>query len=95
MNESKPVNVEVTITASAEKVWQVLTNVELIPKFMMPVKNFKPEIGNEFTFTGSNNGKEYPTHCRIIELIVSFHFICHKYKKAFCDFRAIIGILHI
>jgi hypothetical protein len=26
---------------------------------------------------------------------VSFHFICHKYKKAFCDFRAIIGILHI
>jgi uncharacterized protein YndB with AHSA1/START domain len=71
MNESKPVNVEVTITASAEKVWQVLTNVELIPKFMMPVKNFKPEIGNEFTFTGSNNGKEYPTHCRIIELIVN------------------------
>jgi len=64
-----PVIVETVINARAEKVWQVLTDPASIPKFMMAVKNFKPEVGNVFMFIGLKDGKEYPVYCKIIELI--------------------------
>ncbi len=68
MNNS-PVIIETVINARAEKVWQVLTDLASIPKFMMSVKNFKPEVGNVFMFIGLKDGKEYPVYCKIIELV--------------------------
>lgn len=72
MEKHEPLVVETTINAPISKVWKVLTTKEDISQFMMPLmplKEFQPEAGFEFKFVGHDNGKEFPTSCKVVEAI--------------------------
>jgi uncharacterized protein YndB with AHSA1/START domain len=69
MEKHEPLVVETTINAPSSKVWKALTTAEDISQWIMPVKEFKPEVGFEFKFIGHDNGKDYPTSCKVVEII--------------------------
>lgn len=70
MEKHEPLVVETIINAPVSKVWEALTTAEDISKYMMPLKEFKPETGFEFKFIGHDeDGNEYPTSCKVVEVI--------------------------
>jgi uncharacterized protein YndB with AHSA1/START domain len=62
--------VEETIQASAEKVWEALTNKEKMKHWYFDLSDFKAEEGFEFSFPGQGHkGEKYVHRCKIIEVI--------------------------
>lgn len=63
-----PVVVQKTLNASAEKVWQALTDRDQMAIWYFDLKEFRPVVGFEFEFTGgAETGRQYVHHCRITE----------------------------
>lgn len=70
MEKHEPIVVETIINAPAPKVWKAITTANDISEWLMYLKEFKPEAGFEFKFKGTDpKGKEYPTSCKIMEVI--------------------------
>ena len=68
MNED-PIVIERTYNVSMAAVWQAITNRDEMKKWYFDLKEFKPEVGFEFRFTGGPPEKQYLHVCRITEVI--------------------------
>jgi uncharacterized protein YndB with AHSA1/START domain len=66
---TKPVTVEQTFHASADRVWQALTDNRKMKQWYFDMPAFKAEPGFEFQFYGSKGDKKYLHLCKVIEVI--------------------------
>jgi len=67
--ETAPFVIERTYNAPADKVWQAITDKDKMKQWYFDLKEFKPEVGFEFQFTGGPPEKTYLHLCRITEVI--------------------------
>lgn len=65
--DRKIVAIERTYEASVEKVWEALTNKDLMKQWYFEVSDFRPEVGFEFQFSVESEGKTYVHRCRVVE----------------------------
>lgn len=65
----EPVVVERVYQAPVERVWKAITNKDDMKHWYFDIKEFKPEAGFEFQFTGQNEGISFLHLCKIIEVI--------------------------
>ena len=66
---TQPIIKEVTINASAEKVWNAITDKDEMKLWYFNLEEFKPEVGFEFSFEGGNEDRVYIHLCKITEVI--------------------------
>lgn len=66
---AEPVIVEKTFNAPVQKVWAALTDKDKMKQWYFELKEFKPEVGFEFTFYGGTEEKRYLHLCKITEVI--------------------------
>jgi len=68
--DTKPVIVERVYNAPIEKVWKALTNHEQLKKWYFQIKEFKPEIGFKFDFSGGpEDGTQFLHLCEITQVV--------------------------
>lgn len=65
---NEPVIIERTFNVPAIKVWKAITNKEQMKQWYFDIKEFKPEVGFEFSFEGGPPDKVYIHHCKITEV---------------------------
>lgn len=65
----EPYVIERTFNASAEKIWNAITDNNLMKKWYFDLKEFKPVVGFEFRFYGGPPEKQYLHLCKITEVI--------------------------
>jgi uncharacterized protein YndB with AHSA1/START domain len=61
--------IERTYNAPIEKVWKALTDRDQMKQWYFDLKEFRPEVGFEFRFTGGKEGRTYLHICKITEVI--------------------------
>ena len=66
MNE--PIVVTQLVNAPAAKVWQALTDVQEMKTWYFDMKDFVPEVGNNFEFEGGTETNKYTHLCTVIEV---------------------------
>jgi len=78
----EPIIVEKKINVSADKVWQAITDKDKMAQWYFKLKDFKPEVGFVFEFTGGpEDGIQYLHQCEITELIPGKK-LAHTWKYA-------------
>lgn len=65
----EPLVIERTFDAPIDLVWKALTDKEQMKKWYFNVSDFRPEVGFEFEFEGSNEQKTFVHLCKITQLI--------------------------
>jgi uncharacterized protein YndB with AHSA1/START domain len=65
----EPFVIERLVNAPVEKVWKAITDKEQMKKWYFDIPEFKPEVGLEFTFDGSNENRTFTHLCKVIEVI--------------------------
>ncbi len=66
---AQPLIFERTYHASADRVWQAITNRDEMAKWYFDLVAFRPEVGFEFSFMGGSEENQYKHNCRITEVI--------------------------
>ncbi len=66
---TQPFVIERTLDAPIEKVWQAITDKDKMKEWYFDLKEFRPEVGFEFEFTGGTEEKSYLHLCKITEVI--------------------------
>ena len=65
-----PFTIERTLNAPVEKVWKAISDKEQMKQWYFDLKEFKPEVGFEFQFTGEGQkGEKYLHLCKVVEAI--------------------------
>jgi uncharacterized protein YndB with AHSA1/START domain len=67
--KKEPFVIERTLNAPAERVWKAITDPNDMKQWYFDVPAFKPEVGNEFTFTGGSEDRIYVHLCRVTEIV--------------------------
>ncbi len=65
--ETKPLIVERTYNAPIEKVWNAITDKDQMREWYFDLKEFKPEKGFKFSFTGGDEHVQYVHNCEVTE----------------------------
>lgn len=66
----KPIVVEKTVNATAERVWKAITDKEQMKHWYFDLSSFRPEVGFEFSFAGTGNkGESYIHRCKVTEVV--------------------------
>jgi len=68
--KTDPFVIERIYNAPVEKVWKAITDKGQMKEWYFDIDAFKPEVGFEFQFEGSNEGRCYLHKCKITEVIV-------------------------
>jgi uncharacterized protein YndB with AHSA1/START domain len=68
--KDKPVIVERTFDAPAEKVWRTITDKNEMKRWQFNIDDFKPEVGFEFRFQAGAEGRTYLHICKITDVVV-------------------------
>lgn len=66
---NQPIIMERVLHAPVHKVWQALTDKDQMKQWYFDVSSFKPEVGHEFTFSGTSDDRTYVHHCKITDVI--------------------------
>ena len=66
--KAEPIVIESTIDAPSAKVWEAITNNDLMKQWYFNIADFKPEQGFNFEFAGENEGRHYRHLCTVIEV---------------------------
>ncbi len=67
--ETTPIILERTFKAPVSKVWKAISDKNEMKHWYFDLKEFKPEIGFKFDFTGGpDDGKQYLHLCEITEV---------------------------
>jgi uncharacterized protein YndB with AHSA1/START domain len=64
----EPFVIERTYNAPIDKVWQAITDKDKMKQWYFDLKEFKPEVGFEFQFTGGTEENKYLHICKITEV---------------------------
>jgi len=67
--ETAPFVIERTYNASADRVWQAITDRDKMEQWYFKLKEFKPEVGFEFEFEGGPPEKTFLHLCKVTEVI--------------------------
>ena len=68
--KQEPFIIERTYKAPVEKVWEAITDKEQTKQWYFDIPAFKPEVGTEFSFSGTGtDGTEYIHLCKVTEVI--------------------------
>jgi uncharacterized protein YndB with AHSA1/START domain len=67
--KQEPFVIERTLNAPAAKVWEAITDKEQMKQWYFDIAEFKPEVGFEFQFEGSNEDRRYMHLCKITEVV--------------------------
>jgi uncharacterized protein YndB with AHSA1/START domain len=68
--EEPPIVVEVDISAPADRVWRAITDKAEMPRwFFENIADFRAERGFETTFLVHNEGRTYPHHWKVTEVV--------------------------
>lgn len=67
--KTDPFIIERTYNAPIEKVWKAITDKEVMKQWFFDIAEFKPQVGFEFQFEGSNEERYYLHLCKITEVI--------------------------
>ena len=67
--KSGPLVVERTYNVPINKVWQALTEKDKMNQWYFDLKEFRPEVGFEFQFTGGNEEHTFLHFCKVTEVI--------------------------
>jgi len=67
--KTEPFVIERTFNSPVSKVWKAITNKDDMNQWYFNLKEFKPEVGFEFSFIGGKDGREYVHLCKITEVI--------------------------
>ncbi|HEY0652293.1 MAG TPA: SRPBCC family protein [Chryseosolibacter sp.] len=67
--KTEPIVMERTYAAPVAKVWKALTDKNDMKQWYFDLSDFKPEVGFEFTFIGTDGKKSFLHLCKIIEVI--------------------------
>jgi len=65
---TEPFVIERTYSTPVDKVWQAITDKDKMRQWYFDLKEFKAEVGFEFTFVGGSEDKQYLHLCRITEV---------------------------
>ena len=65
----EPLVIERTINAPAEKVWQAISDKDLMKEWYFDMPDFKAEVDAEFSFEGSNEDRTFVHLCLVTEVI--------------------------
>ncbi|TSD67358.1 SRPBCC domain-containing protein [Inquilinus sp. KBS0705] len=64
--ENKPLIVERTLNASADRIWQALTDNSQMKQWYFQLEHFEACVGFEFSFNGQGaKGEQYVHNCRV------------------------------
>lgn len=63
-----PFVIEQTYNAPVEKVWQAITDVNQMRQWYFDLKDFKAEVGFEFSFEGGKDDDVYVHLCKVTEV---------------------------
>jgi uncharacterized protein YndB with AHSA1/START domain len=75
-----PIIIEQVFTISKDILWKVITKQEhMIQWFFENISEFKAEIGFQTQFTIENEGRVFPHHWKIIE-VIPFEKITYNWK---------------
>jgi len=67
--ETEPFVIERTFDATAEKVWQAITDRDKMEQWYFKLEEFKPEVGFEFRFDGGRPERIYHHICVVTEVV--------------------------
>lgn len=68
--KNNPIIIEETFNASVETVWQAITDKDKMKQWYFDLKEFKPQVGFEFKFSGQGKkGEKYMHLCQVTEVI--------------------------
>jgi uncharacterized protein YndB with AHSA1/START domain len=67
--ETAPFVIERTYNAKPDRVWQAITDKDKMKEWYFDLKEFKPEVGFEFEFSGGPPEKSYLHLCKVTEVI--------------------------
>ena len=67
--KQEPIVFERVLNAPSEKVWKAITAKEDMKQWYFDIATFKPELGNEFSFEGGNEGRMYTHLCKITDIV--------------------------
>lgn len=67
--ETVPFVIERTYNAKPDRVWQAITDKDKMKEWYFDLKEFKPEVGFEFEFSGGPPEKSYLHLCKVTEVI--------------------------
>lgn len=68
MNQ-EPIVIESTLTATAKKVWEALTEPAKMKQWYFDIENFNAELGHEFQFVAGDDEKKYLHLCKITQVV--------------------------
>jgi uncharacterized protein YndB with AHSA1/START domain len=66
---TQPFVIERVYDAPVDAVWSALTDKDKMKEWYFDIASFKPEVGFEFQFPASNEGRTYVHLCKITEVI--------------------------
>ena len=66
---TQPFLIERVYDAPVDAVWQALIDKDKMKEWYFDIASFKPEVGFEFQFTATNEGRVYVHLCKITEVI--------------------------
>jgi Uncharacterized conserved protein len=64
-----PLVKEILLDATPERVWSAITDPEEMKKWYFTMVDFKPEVGNSFSFTGCDDEEEFTHICKISDVV--------------------------
>jgi uncharacterized protein YndB with AHSA1/START domain len=68
--DTTPIVIERVFDASAETIWKAITDRDTMSEWYFDLKEFRPEVGFEFRFTGGpSDDRQYLHICRIAEVV--------------------------
>lgn len=68
----EPFTIERTYAAPVSAVWKAITSRDEMAKWYFDLKEFKPEVGFEFTFEGCTEEEVKYLHlCKVMEVVVN------------------------
>jgi uncharacterized protein YndB with AHSA1/START domain len=67
--KTEPFVIERTYNAAADRVWQAITDKSKMKEWYFDLKEFKPEVGFKFEFSGGPPEKGYLHLCTVTEVL--------------------------
>jgi uncharacterized protein YndB with AHSA1/START domain len=67
--KNEPFVIERVLDAPVEKVWNAITDKDLMKQWYFDIPDFKPEIGREFQFEAGEENKSYLHLCKITDVV--------------------------
>jgi uncharacterized protein YndB with AHSA1/START domain len=67
--KTEPFVIERILDAPVSAVWEAITDNRKMKRWYFDIREFKPEVGFEFRFSGGTEEKQYLHICKITEVI--------------------------